>query len=103
MQDLPKSFIDEDIERSLRLTTPAPLMDRQKQARARLMCAAAAQPMLPPKRQSLSQRMRAQLQRWYRLLVTDASVYERARRPPQFYQYYNAHNRFSFYIIRLSA
>ena len=104
--------LEADIARTLKynaLVTPR----QQQDARARLLNIAATQTVLPPPviaaaparaplrehAHSFGQRMVS----FYRFLMVDSICYERARRPPNFFQYYNAHRRGAFSIISVST
>ncbi len=99
MPGLPEQFLDDDIERALRLT-PTPTHAQQAQARARVIATAERQPPLPPEHNRMTT-MRQQIEDVFRLLVSDATLYERARFPADEYRYYLSARRFNF--DRLSA
>lgn len=123
MQESPDPSFNAAVSRGLKfqtLVTPS----QQQNARERLLARAAEQTMLPPVEATemftpLQQEIYPVAQRSLRdhatlvgqhtlrflqLLITDSSMYERARSPlPRFYQYYNAHERYAYTIIRMSA
>jgi len=114
MLESPNEQFDADIARNLRFSTMVTPLQQQN-AKARLLLCAAEQRVLPPL-ESVVQRAtsRAALRdhihtigqhmlRLLNLLLLDSSIYERARKPPRLYQYYNAHGRYVFTIIRMSA
>lgn len=80
-------------------------------ARQRLLLSAAAQTILPPLEtdaELATLRDRASIfgqhtRRLLNFLLVDSSAYERARRPPRLYCHYNAHGRYAFTIIHMSA
>jgi hypothetical protein len=84
---------------------------QQHSAKERLLRRAAAQVVLPPlevveQRATLRDHATAFGQHALRVLnwlLLDSKIYERARRPPPFYQYYNVHGRYQFTIIHMSA
>lgn len=101
---------DASITRTLKfetLVTPR----QHAAARDRLMRSAAVQTMLPPLEtdpEYATLRDRASLLGQHTLrilnfLLVDSSAYERARRPPLLYRHYNAHGRYAFSIIHMSA
>nr|AUN37618.1 hypothetical protein [uncultured bacterium] len=113
MPELPDQPIDADIARTLKFNTRVTPAQRED-ARARLLRCAAEQTILPPAPVSAAVVERATLRdhadtfrqqgmRFLRFLLVDSTCYERARRPPTFFQYYNAHGRGAFTIIQVSA
>ena len=113
MPELPDQPIDADIARTLKFDTRVTPVQRED-ARARLLRSAAAQTILPPvpisapevERVTLrdhAQLLREQGMRLLRFLLVDSTCYERARRPPTFFQYYNMHGRGAFTLIHVSA
>lgn len=110
MRESPDQQLDAAVVRSLKFRTLV-TASQQQAARERLLRRAAAQTMLPPLQlveprptlrdhASVIGRCTKRLLDW---LITDSSAYERARRPPPFYQFYNAHGRYAFTIIHVSA
>jgi hypothetical protein len=113
MPELPDQQIEADIARTLKFNTLVTPIQRED-ARARLLRCAAEQTILPPAPVSASAVARAALRdhadslrqqgmHLLRFLLVDSTCYERARRPPTFFQYYNAHGRGAFTIIQVSA
>ena len=110
MQELRDKLFDADIVRTLRFDTVVTPAQRQY-AKRELLRLAAEQTMLPPLTvseeragfRSHAYTLGQHTLRFLQLLLVDASVYERARRPPRHYQYYNAHGRYAYTIIRMSA
>ncbi len=102
--------LNADLSRSLRFSTLVTPIQQQN-AKARLLECAAQQIMLPPleaaeRAPSLrdhADSLRHRTVRLFNLLVTDLHAYERAHRPPCFYQFYNPHGRHLFTIIHMSA
>jgi hypothetical protein len=123
MQESPDPSFDAALMRGMKfrtLVTPS----QQQDARERLLALAAEQTMLPPldatevslpvqeEVYTVSQRtlrdhaytVGQHTLRILQLLITDSSMYERARLPsPLFYEYYNPHGRYAYTIIRMSA
>ena len=113
MPELPDQQIDADIARTLKFNTLV-RPNQQQNARERLLRSASEQTVLSPvsvvvaPAQSAVLRdyarvCRQQGMRLFRFLVVDSTCYERARRPPTFFQYYSAHGRGAFTIIHVSA
>lgn len=100
---------DASITRTLKfetLVTPS----QHAAARARLMRSAAAQTMLPALAADENATLRDRASnlgqhtlRFLNILLVDSSAYERARRSPRLYRHYNAHGRYAFTIIHMSA
>lgn len=110
MPESPDQHFGATITRTLRfgtLVTPR----QQENAKERLLCCAASRAPLPAlqsagERATLRDHASVVTQCAIRLLnfvFVDSSAYERARRPPRFYQYYNAHGRYAFTAIPMSA
>lgn len=84
---------------------------QQHSAKERLLRRAATQAVLPPleiveERATLRGHVTAFSQRTLRVLnwlLLDSRMYERARRPPRHYEFYNVHGRYQFTIIHMSA
>lgn len=111
MQELPEQQFDAQIARTLKFKTIV-TTTQQQSARERLLERAAEQTMLPPLTieavEPITLREHAdtfcqRTLRVFHFLFTDSSMYERARRPPRFYEFYNPHGRYAFTIIHLSA
>ncbi len=106
MLESPEERLDCDLARRLRFDTLI-TAEQQQQAKARLLLVAAAHTPLPPltAAEPVSLRQRLHTARHYavrllELLLTDTSVYERARRPRP---YYNIYGRYAFGVIYMSA
>jgi hypothetical protein len=109
MRELPEQRFDAAITRTLKFDTLLPTIQQQS-AKERLLRRAVVQTVLPPlaieRPATLRDHASVIGQRTLRLLnllIMDSSAYERARRPPLFYQFYNAHGRYAFTIINMSA
>jgi len=112
MPELPDQLLDADIARTLKFNAHVTPLQRED-ARTRLLRSAAAQTVLPPvvvaaTPEHISLREHAHsfarlMMRVYRFMMVDFTCYERARRPPDFFQYYNVHGRGAFTIISVSA
>lgn len=112
MPELLDQQLEADIARTLKYNTLVTPLQRED-ARARLLRSAAVQTVLPPvvvaaapERVSLRQHAHSfgrLMMRIYRFMMVDFTCYERARRPPDFFQYYNVHGRGAFTIISVSA
>ncbi len=110
MQELREELFDADVARSMRFDSLVTPMQKHA-AREQLLLRAAEQAMLsslalPESRSPLRDHAYTLGQhtlRFLNLLLIDSSIYERARRPPRLYQYYNAHGRYAFSIIHMSA
>jgi hypothetical protein len=112
MPELPDHFLEADIARTLKFNAHVTPLQRED-ARARLLRSAAAQTVLPPvvvaaapERVFLREHAHSLglwMVRVYRFMLVDFTCYERARRPPDFFQYYNVHGRGAFRIISVSA
>ncbi|MEO8393795.1 MAG: hypothetical protein ABI700_12460 [Chloroflexota bacterium] len=109
MPELPDRQLEADIARSLKYDTLiTPL--RREDARTRLLRSAAAQTALPPVEVVQAEHVLLRdhahsfvqlMMCFYRFLMVDSMCYERARRPPSFFQLYNIHGRGTF--INVSA
>ncbi len=123
MPELPDPLFDADIARGMKFNTTVTPVQRQN-ARDRLLALAAEQTMLPPLDTTaapvpvqaevypVAQRtlrdhaymVGQHTLRILQFLITDSSMYERARKPsPLLYEYYNPHGRYAYTIIRMSA
>jgi len=113
MPELPDQHLEADITRTLKFNTLVTPNQREN-ARARLLRTAAEQSILPPVKavepapvsiplRDHAQMLRQQIARLWNFLLVDSTCYERARRPPSFFQYYNVHGRGAFTIIHVSA
>ncbi len=110
MQELRDKQLDADIARSLRFDTLVPPL-RQQVAKELLLQRAAEQTMLPPLAAATvhsglrdhAHTLSQNTLRLLSLLIVNSSIYERARRPPRFYQHYNAHGRYALSIIHVLA
>ena len=111
MPELLDQHIDADIARTLKFS-PSVTPAQRENARARLLRSAAQQTVLPPVQPVEAARVPLrehahsfgqQLIRLWRFLLVDSTCYERARRPPTFFQYCNVHGRGAFSIIQVSA
>jgi hypothetical protein len=101
---------DADAARKLKFAVRASAR-QQHDAKERLMRRAAGQTILPS-RETVAERatLRAyavslsqQTRRLLNFLLLDSTMYERARRLPPFYQYYNVHGRYEFTSVHMSA
>ncbi|MEP7292321.1 MAG: hypothetical protein ABI835_11085 [Chloroflexota bacterium] len=111
MQELPDQQFDAQIARILKFKPVVTPVQRQT-ARALLLQRAADQAMLPPltiaEAEPITFRDHAytfgqRSLRVFHFLFTDSSMYERARRPPRFYEFHNAHGRYTFTVLHMSA
>ena len=112
MQELPDQHLNAEIARALKFRPVVTPLQKQN-ARDRLLMRAAEQTMLPPlmvvetERIPLRERAQSLGYRTLRILhflLLDSSMYERARCPsPRLYEFYNAHGRYAYTIIHMSA
>ena len=111
MQEIPDHALEASIARNLRFDTLVTSRQHQ-QARERLLLRAAAQTMLPPVPVLVEEpptlldhahTLRHHTLRFLHLLLLDSSIYERARKPPRLHEFYNAHGRYAYSVIHLSA
>src|SRR4051812_29130432 len=101
-----------DADAARKLKFAAQISSRQQHdAKERLMRRAAAQTILPPRAlaaerttlRAYAASLGQQTRRFVNFLLLDSTMYERARRLPPFYQYYNVHGRYEFTSVHMSA
>ncbi len=112
MRESPDPHLDAEIARVLKFKPTVTPLQKQN-ARERLLARAAEQTMLPPLSVeaplpvTLLERACTLGQSTLRVLhfiLLDSSMYERARCPsPRLYEFYNAHGRYTYSIIHMSA
>ena len=108
MQEFRDHEFDAEVARKLKFAVGP---RQQQNARERLLRRASAQVILPALERaeepatlrSMAAHVGQRTLRFLHFLVLDTRIYERARRPPLYYQYYNAHGRYAFTIIHMSA
>lgn len=110
MQESLDHEFDAEVARKLKFAV-TPRQQQQQHAREQLLRRASAQTILPPQESAALQvswrvcaaQFGQRTLRFLHFLVLDTRIYERARRPPLYYQYYNVHGRYAFTIIHMSA